>query len=207
MVGRALAKEFRNATGPAGPDRRYVHRDLAAHPVPHITEAWTEICDNLLRDRVSDLSMLHTGARTAAQRAAWAVLAPLLDELVAADAVVIATPMYNYSVPSGLKAWIDQVTFPRMDLGHRRFVVVAVRGGAYGPGSPREPVEHQVRYLNDLVVGHFGVPAPEVVTVEMANSRVDPGLGGFRDRHEQSLEDALQRARGIGAALAAAGPA
>ncbi|HEY8547740.1 MAG TPA: NAD(P)H-dependent oxidoreductase [Acidimicrobiales bacterium] len=201
-VGRALADAFRRA---AGPDDRYRHRDLTAEPVPHITAAWTEICDNLLRDGITDLDSLHLAARTPAQRAAWAVLEPLLDELVEADAILLATPMHNYSVPSGLKAWIDQVTFPKVSLGHRRFVVVASRGGAYGPGTPREAVEHQVRYLEDLVVGHFGVPAPEVVTVEMTNALVDPALAGHLDHHERTLAAALEQAEAIGTRLAVKG--
>ena len=199
-VGRVLAETFRREAGPSG---RYLHRDLAADPVPHVTAAWTEICDNLLRDGIHDLPSLHLGVRTPAQHAAWAVVAPLLEELVAADVILVAAPMYNYSVPSGLKAWIDQVTFPRMDLGHRRFVVVTSRGGAYGPGTPRGPMEHQVRYLNDLVVGHFGIPAPEAVTVEMSNALVDPSLGSYLDHHQQSLRQALRRAEELGAKLAA----
>jgi len=46
----------------------------------------------------------------------WAVRGPLLAELLAADLVLIGTPMYNFGVPAALKAWIDQVTFPKMTL-------------------------------------------------------------------------------------------
>ena len=60
-----------------------------------------------------------------------------------------------------------------------------------------------MRYLHDLVVGNFGVPAPEAVTVEMANALVDPVLGGFLDDHEQSLRQAIRRAQELGAKLAA----
>ena len=194
-VSRLVSAAFADAWRTAAPGGGYTHRDLAADPVPHIGLAWTEICDNLMADEITDLDRLHEGARTPEQREAWAVLAPLLAELVAAEVVLIGTPMYNYSVPSGLKAWIDQVTFPRMDLGHRRFVVVAARGGSYGPGSPKASREHQTTYLSDLVQGHFGVPAPTVVTADLANSRVDPRLAGARQEHEASVEAALAAAR------------
>jgi FMN-dependent NADH-azoreductase len=183
----------------------YRYRDLAAQPVPHISEAWTEICDNLMGAGITELDRLHEGARTDAQRAAWSIVEPLLDEVVAAEVILIATPMYNYSVPSALKAWIDQITFPRMNLGERRFVIVAVRGGSYAPGSPKERVEHQTRYLSDFVQGHFSVAAPEVVTVDLANARVDPLLAHRRGEHEASVEDAFQQAREVGTRLLKAG--
>ena len=200
-VGQALADEFRARDATAD----YTYRDLAADPVPHITHAWTEICDNLMRDRITDLSLLHLGARTAGQKEAWQTVEPLLAELVDADVVLIATPMYNYSVPSSLKAWIDQVTFPRMNLGARRFVVVASRGGSYVAGSPKAAVEHQVRYLTDFVVGHFGVAEPAVIVVELANARVDPLLEQFLDDHTSSLNAAIAAARRLGAQLAGGG--
>jgi FMN-dependent NADH-azoreductase len=179
----------------------YRYRDLAAHPVPHISEAWTEICDNLMGEQITELGRLHEGARTDAQRRAWSVVAPLLEELVAAEVIVVATPMYNYSVPSALKAWIDQVTFPRMDLGERRFVIVAARGGSYGPGSHKEPVEHQTRYLSDFFQGHFSVAAPEIVAVDLGNATVDPLLAERRGDHQSSLEGALAQVRELGARL------
>lgn len=179
----------------------YAHRDLAAAPVPHITQAWTEICDNLMGDGITELGRLHEGARTPAQKEAWTVVEPLLAELVAADVVVVATPMYNYSVPSGLKAWIDQVTFPRMDLAPRRFVVVASRGGSYGPESPKRAFEHQVRYLSDFMAGHFAVEPPALVTVDLVNATVDPLLEARRSEHEDSLRDALASARDLATSL------
>ena len=127
-----------------------------------------------------------------------------LSRRVAAEVILLATPMYNYSVPSALKAWIDQVTFPRMDLGDRRFVIVAARGGSYVPGSPRQGVEHQTRYLSDFVQGHFSVAEPEIVAVDLANARVDPLLAAHRRAHEESLAEALERAREVGRRLSGA---
>lgn len=184
-----------------GQGLEYCYRDLAADPVPHISEAWTEICDNLMRDGITELDRLHEGGRTLEQRAAWSTVEPLLAELVAADVILLATPMYNYSVPSALKAWIDQVTFPHMSLGDRRFVIVAVRGGRYAPGTPKEHVEHQTRYLSDFVQGHFSVAEPEIVAVDLANARVDPLLADHRRAHDASLEAALERAREVGSRL------
>ena len=158
-----------------------------------------------MRDGITDVSLLYLGARTPSQKEAWQTVEPLLSELIEADVVVITTPMYNYSVPSSLKAWIDQVTFPRMNLGGRRFVVVASRGGSYVDGAPKAAFEHQVRYLTDFVVGHFGVAEPEVIVVEMANARVDPVLEPFLGDHISSMNAALAAARVLGARLASMG--
>jgi FMN-dependent NADH-azoreductase len=203
-LSRRVGNELVAALRDLDPSLEHHHRDLAARPVPHISEAWTEICDNLMRDGVTDVGRLHEGARTEAQRAAWSVVEPLLAELVAADVILVATPMYNYSVPSALKAWLDQVTFPRMDLRPRRFVVVGARGGHYGPGSPKEQAEHQTRYLSDFVQGHFSVAAPEVVVVDLANALVDPLLSHRRGEHEASAAMAMERVREVAARLVSA---
>ncbi|MGI5164615.1 FMN-dependent NADH-azoreductase [Spirillospora sp. CA-253888] len=190
-VGDAFAAGWREAH----PDGRHLYRDLAADPVPLIGEAWTEICDNLLAGGITALDRLHEGARTPAQKEAWAVIEPLLAELVAADVVLIATPMYNFGIPASLKAWIDQVTFPKMSLKGRRFVVASARGGAYGPGMPRAPFDYQERYLRDFFAGHFAVEDTAFVNAELVNARVDPGLAHLRAEHDASYAAALEAAR------------
>jgi FMN-dependent NADH-azoreductase len=121
--------------------------------------------------------------------------------LITADVVVITTPMYNYGVPAALKAWIDQVTFPRMDLAPRRFVVLAARGGSYAPEAPTAGLEHLLTYLADFITGHYRVPAPRTLAVDLANVRVDPLLAARRDDHEASLRRALAGIDGLVAEL------
>ncbi|WIM93256.1 NAD(P)H-dependent oxidoreductase [Actinoplanes oblitus] len=195
-VGDAVAEAWRSAH----PGGRYLHRDLALTPVPQIDEAWTELCDYVLAHQITDIARYAEAVRTPEQAAAWAIVEPLLAELVAADTVLIATPMYNFGIPASLKAWIDQVTFPKMSLAGRRFVVAYARGGAYGPGTPRHPVDHQERYLRDFFTGHFAVPdaAMAFLGTELVNARVDPALAGRRDAHEVSRSAALTAARKIG---------
>ncbi|WP_245719931.1 NAD(P)H-dependent oxidoreductase [Nocardia uniformis] len=62
--------------------------------------------------------------------------------------------MYNYSIPATLKAWQDQITFPRMSLAPTRFVVSTARGGSYSPGAPKARFDHQERFLRDFFAGH-----------------------------------------------------
>jgi FMN-dependent NADH-azoreductase len=188
---RTLSARYAEAWRAAHPHGRYTHRDLVAAPVPFIDEAWTEICDHALANGITDPRRLPEGVRTPAQRAAWAVVEPLLTELLSADELLIGVPMYNYGVPACLKAWIDQVTFPRARLD-TRVVVAAARGGTYAPGTPREPVEHQERYLRHFFAGHFGVQDVTVIAVELTNALVDPWLEDARPAYQRSYAAALE---------------
>ncbi|WP_131740407.1 FMN-dependent NADH-azoreductase [Actinomadura roseirufa] len=198
-VSREVGEAFAAAWREAHPGGHYVHRDLAADPVPFIGEAWTELCDHVLEHGITEIDRYKEAVRTPAQAEAWAVLEPLLDELVAADVVLVATPMYNFTVPASLKAWIDQVTFPRMSLTGRRFVIASARGGAYGPGMPREPFDHQERFLRDFFAGHFAVEDVASVAAELVNARLDPALAHLREAHEESYAAALRLAAELGA--------
>ncbi|MGW4365782.1 NAD(P)H-dependent oxidoreductase [Nocardia takedensis] len=97
-LSRRVGAEFATSWRAARPDGGYRHRDLAADPLPHITEGWTELCDLVLAEGLPPLERLGELVRTPAQRTAWAIVEPLLDELLAADVVLIGTPMYNFSI-------------------------------------------------------------------------------------------------------------
>ncbi|CDO30102.1 FMN-dependent NADH-azoreductase [Mycolicibacterium porcinum] len=196
-ISRQIGAEFAQTWRAARPDGRYLYRDVAADPVPFIDQGWTELCDAVLAAGGTDLDRLEELAGTPEQAGAWALVQPLLDELRAADIVLIATPMYNYSIPASLKAWFDQVTFPRMSLAPRRFVVTTARGGAYSPGSPKAAFDYQERFLRDFFAGHYAVTDTVFINAEMANARVDPALAQFRDSHDTSLAVALSAARAL----------
>ncbi|XVQ06540.1 FMN-dependent NADH-azoreductase [Spirillospora sp. CA-255316] len=190
---RKLTALFAEEWRAAGGDRTY--RDLAADPVPHISEAWTELCDHVMQNQITDIDRYPEAVRTPEQAAAWSVVEPLLSEVVAADVVLIGTPMYNFSVPASLKAWLDQITFPRMSLKGRRFVVVSARGGSYAPGTPRAPYDHQERYLRDFFAGHFAIDDPLLISAELTNALVDPALAHLRDKQAASQESAATAVR------------
>jgi len=188
---RRLSARFADVWRASHQDGRYLRRDLAADPVPFITEGWTSLCDAVLAAGITeDFGDVVT---TPAQRDAWAVVEPLLAELAAADTVLIGTPMYNFSVPAALKAWLDQVTFPRMSLRGRRFVVTGARGGTYLPGTTRAPFDHEERYLRDFLAGHFDVEDVVFVHAELTNALVDPRLADRLDVHEASYAAALEQ--------------
>lgn len=116
----------------------------------------------------------------------------VLEEFQAADIVVIGAPMYNFSVPSQLKAWIDRVvvagkTFQYTAEGPvglakgKRVIIALARGNFYGEGSPAAPLEHLETYLKG-VFNFIGVE-PEFVSAD--------GLGISPEQREASLNQAL----------------
>jgi FMN-dependent NADH-azoreductase len=196
-ISRELSAAFADTWRARHPDGGYHYRDLAAEPVPFIGAAWTELCDAVLALPSTDPERLGELARTPEQATAWKIIEPLLAELLAADVILIGTPMYNYSIPASLKAWLDQVTFPRMSLGHRRFVVASARGGAYSPGAPKAAYDYQERFLRDFFAGHFGVSDTVFVHAELANSRQDPALVHRRAEHDTSYVRAAAAVRAL----------
>ena len=116
----------------------------------------------------------------------------VLEEFQVADVVVIGAPMYNFSVPSQLKAWIDRVVIAGMTFHYtangpeglakgKRVIIALARGGFYGTGSPAASLEHVESYLRG-VFNFIGIE-PEFVVAEGVN--VSP------EQREASLKQAL----------------
>ena len=108
----------------------------------------------------------------------------LLDELIAADVVVIGAPMYNFTVPTQLKAWLDRIAVagrsfryteggPEGLLGGKRVIVALASGGIYEDGHP---FEHAKSYLR-IFFNFLGIE-PEFVTARGVAMGVDSALAG-----------------------------
>ena len=135
-----------------------------------------------------DLLAGFGGAETAEASAARARSDALIAELEAADTLVIATPLYNFSVPSTLKAWIDHVaragrtfrytaTGPQGLMTGKRAVVVSARGGIYSEG-PAAGLDFALPWLK-AVLGFVGITQVEVVTAEGLAMGEEPARAGI----------------------------
>lgn len=135
------------------PDTEVKHRDLVTQPLAHI-ELYTLPGDGT------------AGAVESAE---------VLDEFLAADTVVIGAPMYNFTIPTQLKAWLDRIlvagkTFrysaegPVGMAGGKRVIIAVSRGGFYGTETPMAAMEHVETYLNQ-VFNFIGIQ-PEFVVAE-----------------------------------------
>ncbi|UFP96249.1 FMN-dependent NADH-azoreductase [Gloeobacter morelensis] len=155
-VSRRLTGEFVAAWKASHPDGEMTYRDLGREPVPHVNEAWIAG------------AFTPPDQHTPESKTAIEISDRLIDEFVAADCYVLGAPMYNFNVPSTLKAYIDQIvrvgrTFTVDGDGNyqglvsgKKLLVVTSRGGNYRPGSPAQPYDMQEPFLR-LIFGFIGI--------------------------------------------------
>jgi FMN-dependent NADH-azoreductase len=126
----------------------------------------------------------------------------VLDEFLAADIVVLGAPMYNFTIPSQLKAWIDRILVAGKTFkygpegvqglaGNKRVIVAISRGGFYGAGSPAAVGEHLETYLR-WVFGFIGISNPEFISAD--------GIQVGPEHREKAVSDALRAANTLTAA-------
>jgi FMN-dependent NADH-azoreductase len=163
-ASRALSAEIVAKQVALHPGIGVTHRDLAADAVLHLSPAHVAAGQGAV---IEDASL----------RADLAKGGSYLQELLAADIVVLGAPMYNFTIPSQLKAWIDRVlvagkTFkygekgPEGLLSNKTKVFIAsARGNVYSPGSPAAPFEHHESYLLG-VLGFIGLTNVTIVRAE-----------------------------------------
>ncbi|MFE1755796.1 FMN-dependent NADH-azoreductase [Streptomyces anandii] len=206
-VSRRLTGRFTRAWRAAHPAGEYRRRDLAADPVPPLTAAYTVLGRRVEREGFVPPSKVPALIATAAEQREWDLTLPLITEVRAAHTLLLGVPMYNFAVPAALKAWIDRVTFPgafrdpdsgESLLRETRVVALMARGGAYGPGSPREAYDFQTPYLEayftnlGVAPGHFHAVAAELTRVDVL-----PHLAGLEQRAEASRAAAEQAAASL----------
>ena len=147
--------------------------------------------------------------RSAEQQAAVKLAATLTDELLEADAILLAVPLYNFGVSQHVKSWIDLIiTDPRAGAGSapllagKKVVLATVRGGAYGAGTPREGWDHSTSYLRRILADVWGADL-QLVEREFTLVGVNPALDDFTELAADLHQGALSAAREAGRALAA----
>jgi len=199
-LSRELARTFRQSWQRTDPAAEFIDRDVGTRPPPYVSEAWI------------GAAFTPRSERTAAQHQALAASDKLIDELVRADTIVIATPMYNYGMPAALKVWFDQVirvneTFSfdldRGDwplepmLSGKRLVVLASFGEfGFQAGGIRESFDHLYPHIVTCS-RYLGVEEHHFIGIEYQE---------FGDeRHRRSRDSAHRRARELAEELASDG--
>lgn len=185
----------------------YRYRDLAADPVPLIGPAFVALGRRMEQRGTVPPEKVGALLESAEEEREWAATLPLVEEVLAAETVLIGAPMYNFSVPAALKAWIDRITFPgAFEGGALRdtlVVVATARGGGYGPGAPREGYDFQAPYLRGYFT-NLGVAEDHLhlVHAELTLSTLVPAMADLRPLAADSLtaaETALAELAGSGA--------
>lgn len=164
------------------------YKDLAAQPLPHLT---AQVFAALAQD-------VDIGAFSEAERNDAVASKKALEDFMAADIVVLGVPLYNYSVPSTLRAWIDRIVVfgksfkyggPNQPIGlaaGKRVIVLLARGGMYAEGTPNAHHEHAETYLRS-VFSLVGIDDVEFIVAE--GVAVGPE---FRETARRSALDAIE---------------
>jgi FMN-dependent NADH-azoreductase len=171
------------------PGAKVVVRDVAKEPLPHVSEAF------------GTGRVLSPEKRSPVEAKALSLSDALVDELAAADVVVLAAPMYNFGLPSSLKAWIDHVVRPGRTFSYsekgpegllkgKKAVVVVARGGVYSEG-PAQQLDFQESYLR-AVLGFIGITNVHVVRVEgvaMGEDALKNAMASARAQSEEVVRE------------------
>jgi FMN-dependent NADH-azoreductase len=148
--------------------------------------------------------------RTGEQASAVKLATTLTDELVSADAVLLAVPLYNWGVSQHFKAWFDLImTDPRVRapeglLPGKPVVLATVRGGAYGPGTPKHGWDYSTPFLRRMITEQWGADLT-VVERELTLADTTPGMEPLREMAAQAHAAARDAAREAGRAFGVLG--
>jgi len=191
-IADIVEQEWRNGH----PGDAVIRRHIGADPLP--ATAWaTAVFAGYTPEE----------SRTDEQRAAQALAATLADELIAADALLFAVPLYNFGVSQHFKTWVDLVvTDPRLAAGTQPIlagkpaVLVTVRGGNYRPGTPREGWDHATGWMRRILGDVWNLDL-KVVETEFTLVGVNPALDQFKDMARELREEAEEQARRHGREL------
>jgi FMN-dependent NADH-azoreductase len=176
------------------PGEPVIRRNLGTDPLP--ADAWGQAAAGAFTPEPD---------RTPAQREALALAATLAGELEQADAVLLAVPLYNYGVSQHFKTWADLVITGAGAgtpvLKDTPTVLVSVRGGGYGPGTPKEGWDHSTPYLKRILADLWQADLT-VIERELTLAGVNPAMDSLKDLAAQLRTEALGAAHDAGRALA-----
>lgn len=177
---KRVTNDFVQAWKQLRPDTTVTYRDLGHHPVPHVDEPWIAAAFTPPEARSSELNEAIKLSDT------------LVDEFLAADLYVFGVPMYNFSVPSTFKAYIDQVvrvgrTFAITEQGYaglvdssKKMLVITARGGSYQQGTPAASYDLQEPYIRSIF-GFVGITDITFIHVDNLQLAADPSLAKARE--------------------------
>ena len=184
QVSAAIVERLRKAN----PGLEVSYRDLTLTPLAHLSGP--------------HLAAGQEAAPEAGLQADIVAGRTALEEFLASDVIVLGAPMYNFTIPSQLKAWIDRILVAGKTFkygaqsveglaGNKRVIVAISRGGFYGPGTPAAVGEHLETYLR-WVFGFIGIKSPEFISAD--------GIQIGPEHREKAVANALEAASNLNAA-------
>jgi FMN-dependent NADH-azoreductase len=176
------------------PDTTFTRRHLGADPLP--ADVWAT---------AATAGYIPAEHRSEAHHNALALAGGLADELRAADAAILALPLYNYGVSQHVKSWIDLVIAggspSERFLDGKPVILLTTRGGSYAPGTPREGWDHNTSYLTRILADLWGADLT-VIEREFTLVGVNPALDQFTEAAALMKKAAHEAAAEAGRVLA-----
>jgi FMN-dependent NADH-azoreductase len=188
-VSRSVADEFIQSWKTANPAGTIIEKDLVAYPVPHL-----------------DGEAIHANYTPADQQSPGMqkkhqYRLDLINEITGVDEILVSTPLWNWSVPSVLKAYIDQIVVTGVldnsgasGLSGKKITFIVAQGGSYKEGTPKAGWDFATGYL-ELVGKALGATDVTTILAELTLAGIAPGMDFLIDAKNQSVESAKQAAR------------
>ena len=189
-ASRVLSAAIASEVQAISPGATLVYRDLAAEPIPHLDGAVA-----------AGFRPLASTAADQATRAEHARSETLVTEFLASDVIVLGVPMYNFSIPTQLKAWFDRIAQPGRTFqytasgpvglaGGKTVIVASTRGGMYSSG-PAAVMDFHEAYLKAFF-GFLGVTRVSIVRAELLTKGAE-----LRSQSMRSALESIPAALGI----------
>ncbi|QJI32496.1 FMN-dependent NADH-azoreductase [Pseudomonas sp. ADAK18] len=190
---RRLAEVFLDVWQTANPEAQLTRREVGRASIPHVSEAF--VAANFYPE---------PQARPLAMQADLQLSDELVGELIEHELLVISVPMYNFGIPSGLKAWVDQIVrmgltfdvdqdsqgiaqYQRLLVGKKALIITSRGGNGFGPGGENEAMNHADPHLR-TVLGFIGIDDITVIAAEGEES-VAEAFRRSSDEAERQLRD------------------
>lgn len=186
-ISRNMTRSFVRTWRAAHPSGAVVERDLTRTELPFVTAPWLQAYFTPPEQQSPEM------------KDALRLSDELVRELLSADHVVIATPVYNYNIPAALKAWVDHIVRKGMTLGfdgkglveNKKATILMASGGVYTDGSPIRDRDIATHYLR-LILGVIGITDVTIVAgggAKAVDMRQD-SMEGFLAKLQPAIESA-----------------
>lgn len=187
-TSRQVAAEFLATWRLANPDSEVLERDLSKESIPHLDAEAIFANYTPVESQSPSMAIKHRYRMD------------LINEILSVDEILISAPLWNWSIPSVLKSYIDQIVVTGVldngmpGLKNKKVTFVVAQGGSYKEGTPKAGWDFATGYL-ELVAKALGATDVETILAEFTLAGVAPGMDFLKDAKAKSLEAALSAAR------------
>ena len=181
-ISRSISKEFLATFNAKNPQATIVTRDLASEAIPHLDGETINAVYTPAENRTPEAQAKHDYRMV------------LVEEVNSAQHILVSTPMWNYSVPSVLKAWIDHIIVPGRTKVTGKVTVIISQGGSYAAGAPRAGWDWQSGFLKQ-VFSSLGATDVEIILSEFGLAGVAPTMADFVAQKSASIAAAKSAAQ------------